>query len=205
MAKFRSYKTIFLTALITLIILATNSYATAQNIKEVQRMSPRLNQKMTEIRVESPVDSGGPGYISLPSFAFKPMDSSSLFGYLGIYMFNPGSGDAYYVAPVIMPHGASITQFLINYTDYSSQSITAELSRVNFSATSAEIVAQVSSEGSGEGILSATSTIMYPVIDQQNYMYYVLVTIPGNNLNQLEFIGVRIDYGYPSFLPTVVN
>jgi len=50
---------------------------------------------------------------------------------------------------------------------------------------------------------SEDSTINYPAIDQQSYIYIVSVELPKGCGSDLRFVSVRIDYGFGASLPLV--
>jgi hypothetical protein len=119
-------------------------------------------------------------YYSIPSAAFTAQFSSDFIGkeYSGpasgfegaAYMLTP---DRTIVAPVNLPHEATITGVTIYYIDNNSGAdLTVELSR-RFHGTAKQIMCSlISSTG---GTSATTSTITNPFIDNANYNYHIEV------------------------------
>jgi hypothetical protein len=149
---------------------------------------------------------GGPGFVVLNAFDFKPYTQSAGYMYSGTLLFYPGPGSYdWFVAPVHLPQGATINQVVAYYLDYDSnegKEIEIDLMRCNDFDTTADIMASVTSSGATSGITYAIDiTINYPIIDNSRYSYAVQVSLPISDWVGLS--AVRIDYTYSVSLPAV--
>ena len=152
----------------------------------------------------SPVP-GGPGFISVSTFGFKPYYPSTNLAYTNTWIYNDSSSYGVYFSPVNLPHGATITKVLFFYYDtVVGANMTFYLERVNLFDGSHTEVAQVNSTGSA-GYGYVESVIFIPAVNNQLYSYIIEADIPGGYLANLSLINIRIDYGYPVYLPTVQN
>lgn len=153
---------------------------------------------------------GGPAFVSIDASAFIPVlkDSQRDSG-PNYELCAPGSGyDGNYFAPVALPDNATINKFVLYYYDSSeTYNINATLYARVLSGTNGlstlYVMAQSLSSGSlGYGAAEDTE-IMYSEVDQQAYSYTIQVTIPNEDCGLLRVAGVRIDYGHPTYLPTL--
>jgi hypothetical protein len=151
---------------------------------------------------------GGPGFVILNAFDFKPYMQTAGYLYSGTLLYNPGPGSFdFYIAPVHLPQGATINQVVAYYLDNDvseGKEIDLYLFQCNDFDTSAAAMAHIASSGAILGITYAvTSVINYPVIDNSRYSYAVQVTLPISDGVGLS--AVRIDYTYSLSLPAVMR
>ena len=59
---------------------------------------------------------GGPGFYAQSSSAFVPYNSTTPYARNGVALYNPG-GPGVYLAPVSLPNGATVNQFVVYYYD----------------------------------------------------------------------------------------
>lgn len=185
------------------ILLSTvmvGSTVTAQEVVQdnsILTASPEQN-----IQGGSPVP-GGPGFISVSTFAFKPYSSLYDLSYNNLKMFNGGTNAGTYIAPVNLPHGATINKVVLFYQDNrQAENLALFVYRGNLFDGSFDVVAGAfPNASSGFGYIEGT--IFYPLVNNQLYSYTLAVNIPGGCGLDLALINIRIDYDYPVFLPTV--
>lgn len=190
-----------LSILIMTMLLATSSVAIAQNEEADLEQLLGSQQLQGEITVEIP---GGPGFVSTSGFAFYPRSGSGLVEYtIQGLMYNPmPTTSQVFMAPVNLPNGAIVTKVVIYYYDESSDDMNVYLTRVPL-VSGIEIMATVVSSGNSGYGWAQTEVITNQVIDLQNYAYYLFVYLTGGNDTLLSLSGVRVDYGYPSYLPLI--
>ena len=199
-AKFAHKFTLILCVMLMLSTLAVSSAVSAQqNTPENAILAVPPDQS---IQGGSPVP-GGPGFISVSTFGFKPQDPTMDLSYSTTRMFNDGVTSGLYFAPVNLPDGASLTHVLFFYYDtVVADNMHFYLLRVNMFDGSTEQVARVFADSS-TGYAYVESAIFRPTVDNQLYSYILEVGIPSGFDKELSLINVRIDYSYPVFLPTV--
>jgi hypothetical protein len=149
---------------------------------------------------------GGPGFVSLSAAAFTPYEADYEVYFYGTNIYNPNPAfDAKYVAPISLPNGATITKFVAFYVDNSTGGdISATLKEAPFNSDVGNWIATVSSSGNYPVYRSSSvEPINTPVIDQQQYSYYIEVVLPPSPNIDVKFSGVRVDYSYPSMLPLI--
>jgi hypothetical protein len=148
---------------------------------------------------------GGPGYVILNGFDFKPLDQAAGYHYSGSLLQNSGTGYAYYLAPVHLPQGATINQVVAYYLDNDSGTsldVEVKLLQTYDFSNSGVFIATVVSSGAILGITyNVTSSITTPLVDNATYSYAVQVGMA--NSASLGLQAVRIDYNYPVSLPLV--
>ncbi len=185
------------------ILLSTVMVGSAVTAQEVVHDNPILAAPPEQtIQGGSPVP-GGPGFISVSSFAFKPFSSDDSQIYDVTWMYNGGADMASFIAPVYLPHDATITKVVFFFYDgITGADLILSLLRVNmFDGSVTPVARGYSSTSSGLGFIEAPISI--PLVDNQLYSYILDVDIPGGHYGSLSLINVRIDYSYPSYLPCV--
>jgi hypothetical protein len=151
---------------------------------------------------------GGPGFVVLNSFDFKPYSQIASYQYAGTLLWNLGDY-SYYIAPVHLPQGATINQVVAYYIDNDGvigKDIEIDMLLLNDFTTSGDVMAAISSEGLPISSLinyAVTSSIFYPVVDNSRYSYLVQVGMP--NSANVALSAVRIDYTYSLSLPAVMR
>ncbi len=117
-------------------------------------------------------------YMSIPPAAFSQRNStdeiSKELGTGGVYItsgLNVGI-----TAPVILPHGATITAVTVYYTDNNaSQNVDVSLRRHFHGGLGYDIMSSFTSTGTPGSTSELLSSIVYPVVNNLNYHYMVLV------------------------------
>jgi hypothetical protein len=148
--------------------------------------------------------AGGPCFVMGPASAFRPRSSETEYAFSGPRLQTVSLASATYDAPVTLPHGAEITKFILYYRDNASSDVYATLYRAPLPDRFGYAIASVSSSGaSTEARYSETTTISDPVIDLQQYAYYINLLLPG--AFELEVNGYRIDYSFGVALPLILK
>lgn len=193
--------------ILVLILVADSTGVTAQEGGE-DGQRPEETEQTQEERAETV--SGGPGYISVNPIAFKQRTTEGELAYTNYYeIYNSSTtGILVVVAPVYLPQGAKVNKFTMYYYDsYPVGHVQAYLCRYPLSGgTALGYLASIpSNTNTGYANLS-DSTIDIETIDNANYSYLIYIDFqyPAATTS-LRATGFRIDYEYPSYLPTVMN
>ncbi len=149
------------------------------------------------------IPSGGPGYFSQTAFVFQPYPNQSVpFLFSGRTLYNPDTVTRYYQAPVHLPHGATITKFVVWYTDNSTSNLWAALARAGLDDSGVAQIGYVASTNAAVGVrYLQDTTITTPLVNNGSYMYWVEVGLPPNS--SVGIVSFRIDYRYGSALPLI--
>ncbi|MBU1878039.1 MAG: hypothetical protein KJ734_03725, partial [Chloroflexi bacterium] len=129
-------------------------------------------------------DSSAPGreHLSIPAAAFRPISSQYDYENHGRFLkqFAGGTGNGLYLAPVQLPHGATITAVTFHWYDtLVGTEGAATLRRSNRTSASESNMAYAATfDESGYGS-SRDNTITYATVDNVNYTYYVQWQIPS--------------------------
>ncbi len=150
---------------------------------------------------------GGPGFVALNAFDFKPYSQSYNYYYGGTLLNNTGVTSAFFIAPVHLPQGATINQVVAYYKDEDAgmwKDIAVVLLQCNDFTEAAVYMAEIYSSGAITGITYAVATaITFPVVDNSRYSYIVQVNLP--NSASVWLSAVRVDYTYSLSLPAVMK
>lgn len=150
---------------------------------------------------------GGPGFIMVGAFEFKPYNQNYSQAYNGTLLYNPSATlitDS--MAGLTLPHGATITKMTLYFEDNSSTNTFVYLTRAGADGA-ANMVTSCGSVGAQAGFRTASnqSAVLYPEVDNQNYSYFLELVIPGFSGLDIRIANVRIDYEYTANLPMIVN
>lgn len=197
---------LFLVMCTALILLAIDSQVTAQ---EGGENPTRHEESVGGEELRAVTVPGGPGLISVHPSAFNQRSMTGKLAYYGAdEIYNSLSdGDLYVSAPVYLPNGAKVNKFTLYYYDNTaSGSVYAFLSRVPIGGGDFEDLAQtISNTNTGYANVS-DSEILIETIDNANYTYEIDLCFYYETINtSLRVTGLRIDYEYPTYLPTVLN
>ena len=149
---------------------------------------------------------GGPGYVILNAFDFKPLISTASYEYADAALKNPSQFDVLsVVAPVHLPHGATINQVVAYYLDNDpdfQRDVEVELKLCYDLGTICGLMGTIKSSGAVVGVTyKVTSAITTPVVNNASNSYLVEVTLPPSIA--LGLVAVRVDYTYQTTLPLV--
>ncbi len=153
-----------------------------------------------------PPPAASKGYLSLPAAAFQPFEDGYNFENAGIWLAHyqgPGgsSTNGWYLAPVQLPQGATVTKLtFFFYDDSATNTILARLQRSDLAGNYYNL-AYVDSAGYSAGYGNrSTTTIANPVIDNRYNSYWVVWDGPvyGGTGYDASGVGVLIEYNNPA-------
>jgi len=130
-------------------------------------------------------------YFSLPSEAFQPASDVVYYNVGGAYLVSGAGG---LVAPVHLPHGATVTEFKVYFYDNSASDLTIFLYRVALSNGPYGTMATLSTSGVPGYTSASAPSISFNPVDNANYAYVVNVYCSAWNSTNLEIKGVSIKY-----------
>lgn len=137
-------------------------------------------------------------YLSIPPAAFNPLDNSSTYD-KGSWFVAPGTTGTpatTFMAPVYLPHGATITKMTWHWTDTSASDGSAILYRQTPS-TGFTLLAQVLTSGNSGYASSTDLTIDNATVDNSQYSYFIWLSLPDSNVvGQEVFIEYTITQPY---------
>lgn len=149
------------------------------------------------IRYDRPASSTG--IFSIPSGTFKPTVPQDNYevtdGYIRHYY-----GAGFYTAQIDLPDGATMQKLKIRTVDKnSSNEIDIYLYRANAQGVIQQL-ATIRSPDSADAIETSTTTINSPVIDNTNYVYYLMLILPpwGDLTIRTDFYSAVIEYTGPA-------
>ncbi len=128
------------------------------------------------------------GYLSIPAAAFTPRNNNTYVENYGYRL----SGEVFFVAPVNLPHRATVTNLTYYWINEAPASARLHLSR-SYMNGSIDEMANAWISGSGNGS-SWDDTIDYADIDNSLYSYYLEFFIGPD----MGCYGVIIEYTYTS-------
>jgi hypothetical protein len=129
-------------------------------------------------------DSSTPGRacLSIPAAAFHPLSGQYDFENHGRFLkqFAGGTGSGLYLAPVQLPHGATVTAVTFRWYDtLVGTEGAAIMRRSNRTSASEDNMAYAATFDEGGYGSSQDNTIAYATVDNANYTYYVQWQIPS--------------------------
>jgi hypothetical protein len=200
--KVRLSSVLLIVAAFVLVFVSFNSFASAQSGTE--GVGDRQIQTNPDGTINYVVP-GGPGFVSVAGASFTPtLDDYELDTGYG-YLLNASSTiDGWYLAPITLPHGATITKFVAYYFDNNAEKyIYIELFRKPLDSFEVQTMASVGSSGANSHpTYWFDDSIQYATVDNQSNTYFAMVYIPVNS-SSLGLIGVRVDYSFPTYVPLV--
>lgn len=156
--------------------------------------------------VNEPVP-GGPGYIMISPFQFKPYVSGDDSGYWLFQLYNPDAVTKAYATALILPDGAIITRMVVYYYSTTVTSLSVYLMLCAVDSNNCYYMAQVNTTNDGGISNKQDATIEIPEVDNQSYYYILEADFNGGAGINLRLMGVRLDYEIPSttYLPMIVQ
>jgi hypothetical protein len=149
---------------------------------------------------------GGPGYVVVSGFDFRPYDPTDAYSYLGTAINNTGAASAWYIATFQIPNGATINKMVAYYTDSDpgvGQNLDLDMLYCPL-FSGCYMMASINPTATISGwVYSETTTITNPVVDLAINSYALQVNLPASNSVWLN--AVRIDYGYATALPLLAK
>ena len=133
------------------------------------------------------------GHLSVPAAAFIPMSDAISYDNVGIWI----SGEGDFVAPVYLPHMATVTQFKFYWNDISSaKNGDAFLLRYQTGYNDFEIMAETHTSGSDGYDSSVDNTIDLAEINNVQYSYFIGLSLNNDIFAQ----NILIEYTYKAGL-----
>jgi len=209
-------RSIVLLLAVILILMSTNAVAIAQEGTEDQSTTTdrsSRNATGTDDQERGVTIPGGPGFISIHPSQFLPKKSSIEYDFYFIKeLFVPGSDLTHapveFLAPVDLPHQATITQLIVYFFDDNVTddgfNLSVSLNRCDFGSAECSEMGEVTSTGvRGYGYVVHNFSNL--PIDRQLYNYVLHLVIPGGFGESLTLVNLRLDFDYPTYFPTVRN
>jgi hypothetical protein len=135
--------------------------------------------------------SAATGYYTVGSGDFTPSYPEDTDYVIGGGVFTTGASAVLFLAPVHLPHGATVTSVTHKYIDNSvAEDSQCALSRRTMSGYTEVDMATVWSTGSSGSGSTTDTTIDYAVIDNTSYSYYVVLRA----IDGIITYGVVIEY-----------
>lgn len=138
-------------------------------------------------------------YLAVAPAAFQPSDNNSTFTQGGYYLVPSGaSPETIFYAPVNLPHNATITSITFHWADNSATNNgSLTLYRDDPTGFGPEVLATLTTSGSGGQSSTNTTTITSPTVDNSTYSYYLMLSLPDTNIWAYEiFIEYTINQPY---------
>jgi hypothetical protein len=216
----RKYRFTVLLAVLALVALVSQSTGTHALAQDGGQAGPPPSLKIegagpgpapaTAAGEAAVADDSGPGYYSISPFTFTPYISptypNQLPNYSAQAIYNPGTGTAWYDAPVVLQNGTTVKKLVLYYYDNdAANGVSAYICQCPVGGQGCSSMASVSSSGAVSGYRSAEdSTVANPVINTALYTYHIEMSLgPGSNIL---VSGLRIEYSAgSSLLPMVVR
>ncbi len=134
------------------------------------------------------------GYAAIHPAAFRPRTPGNQHTLFEFGLVNEDLLTHEFIAPIQLPHGATVTRFTLLWGDSnSSLNISAKLRRETIAAPMITMAALSSNDGGGHS--STTTTISSPTVDNQNYSYYIWVNMPSSGPDLILY-GAKVEYTY---------
>lgn len=153
-----------------------------------------------DVYTKAEIDAKLSGSISISGAAFRARapDTTSRIGSGGELIMSTGTDDRFF-APVVLPHGATITGMHATLWDNSgTEYLRLELQRVAYISGYSTLATIDSTTSIGADTPYSTASISNGTIDTETYTYVLSVYDPAGNWadfgTDLRFQGVRIDY-----------
>ena len=129
------------------------------------------------------------GYLSIPPAAFTPRNHDTYFENKGFILYGDDD-DPEFVAPVYLPHGATVTNITYYWINEAPASFRLYLYRNHMNGITDEMaLVWVLDSGTGS---SWTDEIDYADIDNSLYSYYIRTSL----ITDMGCYGVVIEYSY---------
>lgn len=145
------------------------------------------------------------GYVNVPAAAFVPIADGA--NYLNNGFELEVYSDSQFIAPVYLPHEATLYKLTMYYSDSNSLEDSSCILRAMDTTTFlyvTDVSGEVNSDGTGQGS-DSTSSFNPSIVDNSRYFYILNCTLYNDGVFSTNLYGVRIDYTYPVYLPMTRN
>lgn len=200
--KFRYPILIFIVVSICALSLSSGTYVFAQDNSAVTGSYASHSAPVQNLLL-APV-AGGPGFYTVSPVDFTPEIWNRIRGFEGNMLLNPNQISTDYIAPVHLPHGAAITKMTMYYLDNANPNLDLQVWLLECGLATAScqpLIYGVTAHASPDIRIGECLPAGSPVVDLQSNYYLVEMNIPGST--DIRLSGIRIDYGYPVYLPTI--
>jgi len=204
--KFKLQSLLLALVLCLLIFASTNSWVSAQ-VGGDEGQELQTEQTTGGELMGTGLVPGGPGFIMVSAFDFRPHFPNTPWSVHGSGIINIDPIDeSNMIAGLTLPHGATLTKMTLYYRDYTDpKNLTLFLFRGDGLSEGA-LLASIQTSGTAFAFrYLSTTTFTDPKIDNQMYSYYLLAHFPAATSSDLVLAQVRLDYDYPSYLPTIMK
>jgi len=121
-------------------------------------------------------------YLSIPAAALQPGDEADNWTLVDAYFYS--EDDAYYIAPVYLPHGALVTEIKTWWSDSSAEDASLELKYVSPDYGGSTALATLTTTGSTGTVQESvyTSQSGFALIDNSMFSYILYLDLPDSNI-----------------------
>jgi hypothetical protein len=130
-------------------------------------------------------------YLSIPAADFQPSEDGYNYLVDTTAVQNFSSATEHFIAPVHLPHGATITKLTFYWVDNSSSNGNLAMYSNNLQMTQTEMATADSNGQSTAPGSSQDTSIVYAQVDNRLRTYYLWLTLPDSNVYG---IGAVIEY-----------
>jgi hypothetical protein len=117
-------------------------------------------------------------YIAVAAGAFHPAEDGYDFRNDGRELWNTDNYSDNYVAPVQLPHGATVTKLTFHWWDSSEDDGSCSLYRIDLAGGESQMATAFTSGSSATPDSSEDSTINLAIVDNSQYAYYLWLHLP---------------------------
>ena len=129
--------------------------------------------------------------MSIPAADFQPSEDGYNYLVDTTAVHNFSSATEHFIAPVHLPHGATITKLTFYWVDNSSSNGNLAMYSNNLQMTQTEMASADSNGQSTTPGSSQDTSIVYAQVDNRLRTYYLWLTLPDSNVYG---IGAVIEY-----------
>lgn len=130
-------------------------------------------------------------YLSIPAADFQPSEDGYDYLVDTTAVHNLGNTTAYFIAPVHLPHGATVTRLTFYWRDNSASDGSLTMYYNNLQMMQSEMASAGTSGQSLTPSFSQDTSIAYAQIDNSQRTYYLWLVLPDKDVNG---IAVVIEY-----------
>jgi len=134
------------------------------------------------------------GHLSISAAAFTAYQDGYDYVNTARHLVHNGGPQGWYLAPVYLPQGATVTRVTFHWYDNSTSNGLVRMQRTQFGLDDFLEMAYAASSGSPGYGSSEDTSIAYDTIDNTQYAYWVVWDIPATD--QFRACGVVIEYSY---------
>ncbi len=138
------------------------------------------------------------GYVSIPASALQSNNPDSIVRISSI-AFNDDTSKVVLSAPVLLPHGVTITNVTFYWTDtHTSENIYCSLRRTTVDSPLVYQIAGGNSNAMAEWGSTVFTETLFSEVDNSQHSYFIFIEIPGDVGLDLQFHFATIGFEYPT-------